>query len=467
MSLASALHLRRARGHRTTGPIMGTAGDAPVAEPANPMPAASRAHCERALTMLHTHRGNPHGEVDRILGEYSDCAFGHRLRVALLVLAGDVTHRIALAASVAAIESAGSGASNRERRHAGAARAWLEAGAAGALEHYAAIVVEWPRDILALTVAHALDFRLGRRRMLRDRVAQVLPEWNARVPGYASVLAMYAFGLEENGQRRRAEATARRALALDPGHPGAIHVVTHVMEMQGRAREGLAWLAETEPSWAEGTGFGVHLAWHRAVFQLELDDLKSALATYDARLAPGSTSNASALVDASALLWRLALRNVDLGDRWHVLADRWEARLRPEAPTFQAVHALMAFTVASRDEASRRVLESLRGAGARATLASSPDEALAEPVGEAFVAFGRQDFERCVERLNQVRHLAHRCGGSLAQCDLIHLTLTEAALRARRSPLARALAAERAAQRPASILNRLLLYRAGRLMAAG
>jgi len=33
---------------------------------------------------------------------------------------------------------------------------------------------------------------------------------------------------------------------------------------------------------------------------------------------------------------------------------------------------------------------------------------------------------------------AHRCGGSLAQCDVIHLTLTEAALRARQARLAHA-----------------------------
>jgi hypothetical protein len=93
------------------------------------------------------------------------------------------------------------------------------------VEHYGAIVINWPRDILALVVAHALDFRLGRRRMLRDHVAQVLPEWKAATPGYASVLAMYAFGLEENGQYRRAEKLARRALAIDPQHPGAFHVI--------------------------------------------------------------------------------------------------------------------------------------------------------------------------------------------------------------------------------------------------
>lgn len=427
---------------------------------------SSRARYERALAMLHTHRGDPLGEVERLLADDPGFMFGHCLRAALAVLAGDGAMHSALAASVAAIESARPVAGERERRHAAAARAALEGDPVRALELYAAIVVDWPRDILALTVAHALDFRLGRRRMLRDRIAQVLPEWDASVPGYASVLAMYAFGLEENGQRRRAEAIARRALAFAPGHPGAIHVVTHVMEMQGRARDGLAWLAATESSWAEGTGFSVHLAWHRGVFQLELDDVKSALATYDSRLAPGEASGGAALVDASALLWRLGLRNVDLGNRWRVLADRWEARLRPRAPVFQSVHALMAFTVAGRDEATLRVLDSIRTGASRSILALPPDEGLAEPVCEALVAFVHKDFARCVERLNHVRHLAYRCGGSLAQCDLIHLTLTEAALRARQNRLARALAAERAAQRPASLLNRLLLARAAGSLAA-
>jgi hypothetical protein len=439
------------------------------AAPLHSLSPASDLHsrCAHALTMLHTHRGDALAEAERMLADDPRYVAAHVLRAALLVLRSSSSNNAALAASVAAIETAQPAASERERRHAAAARAWLDKDPARSLDSYAAIVVDWPRDILALTVAHALDFRLGRRRMLRDRLAQVLPEWNARIPGYASVLAMYAFGLEENGQRRRAEAMARRALSLDPGHPGAIHVIAHVMEMQGRARDGLAWLAATESSWAAGTGFSVHLAWHRAVFQLERDDLESALATYDSRLAPTTESGASALVDASALLWRLALRNCDLGDRWHALADRWQTRLRPDAPGFQAVHALMAFAVARRDAIAAGVIDSLRRASARSSATSSPDEALAGPLAEAFVAFTRKDFAQCVERLNQVRHLAHRCGGSLAQCDLIHLTLTEAALRAHQNRLARALTAERAAQRPTSLLNRLLLARAASLIAAG
>jgi tetratricopeptide (TPR) repeat protein len=280
--------------------------------------------CEHALELMLTHRGNPSGEVDLLLADHPNCVLGHCLRTALIVRAGDAAARPTLAASLAAIEAACPDGDHPARRHAAAARAFLAGDEALAVERYGAIVIDRPRDIVALVVAHALDFRLGRRLMLRDRIAQVLPEWDAAAPGYASVLAMYAFGLEENGQYRRAEKFARRALALDPRHPGAIHVLAHVMEMQGRGREGLAFLAATEPAWIEGTGFSVHLAWHRALFHLDADDPQSALAVYDAQIANANASDMSVLADASALLWRLQLRNIQVGGRWRPLADRWE-----------------------------------------------------------------------------------------------------------------------------------------------
>jgi hypothetical protein len=59
-----------------------------------------------------------------------------------------------------------------------------------------------------------------------------------------------------------------------------------------------------------------------------------------------------------------------------------------------------------------------------------------------------------------VRARAERCGGSVAQCDVIHLTLLEAALRGRRARLAQALAAERTARKPGSRLDRWLFARA-------
>ena len=140
----------------------------------------SLSRCEHALELLLTHRGNPSAEIDRVLADDPQCVFGHCLRAALIVRADAAAARSTLAASVAAIEAACPDTDDPARRHAAAARAWLEGDPALAAERYGAIVIDWPHDILALVVAHALDFRLGRRRMMRDRIAQVLPEWDDR-----------------------------------------------------------------------------------------------------------------------------------------------------------------------------------------------------------------------------------------------------------------------------------------------
>ena len=451
--------------------IMTTAVNAKILLQKPALPAATHApvavepdslrRCERAVEMMLTQRGDPFAEVERLLADDPEYVFGHCLRAALIVRADSTAMRSTLAASIAAIEAACPDSNDPARRHAAAARAWLDGDPAGAAAFYGAILVDRPHDVLALAVAHALDFHLGRRRMMRDRIAKVLPWWTAAMPGYANVLAMYAFALEENGQYRRAEKMARRALALDPGHPGAIHVVAHVMEMQGRFHDGLAFLAATEAAWGKATGLSVHLAWHRALFHLDANDPKSALAIYDARIATADSSDMSALADGSALLWRLQLQNIEVTERWRLLADRWARHNLAEARPFYLVHGLMAFAATGRTAAALRLVEALPRIGIDKMSSPVPEEALAPPLCEALLAFTRGDYAECVERLGLVRGIAHRCGGSLAQCDVIHLTYTEAALRAQQARLARTLVAERTARKPASRLNRLLRQRLG------
>jgi tetratricopeptide (TPR) repeat protein len=421
--------------------------------------ASSLQRCERTLEMLLTHRGNPSLEVEQVLADDPQCVFGHCIRAALIVLADDTAARPSLVASVAVLEAASADMNEKARRHAAAASAWLEGNPGLAAERYGAIAADCPHDSLALMVAHALDFRLGQRQMLRDRIAQALPAWDAARPGYASVLAMYAFGLEENGEYDRAEMIARRALDIDPTLPAAIHVLSHVMEMQGRTREGLAFLVATEAAWREGTGFSVHLAWHKALFHLDAVDPHSALKVYDEQIAKPGASEMSALADASALLWRLQLRNTELAGRWEALADRWERHAMTGVRPFYVVHAMMAFSATRRFASAIRALQALPRAGTGGASQSLPEEELAAQFCEALLAYARGDYAMCVEWLVRVRHIADRCGGSLAQCDLIHLTFTEAALRARKGRLARTLVAERAAQKPASLLNRLLQER--------
>jgi hypothetical protein len=413
--------------------------------------------CKDALNLMLTHRGEPFADVEKILADNPKCLLAHCLRVAFVVSTdGDVR---LLTESAHVIEATCSNSEHPAHRYAAAAHAWRDGNDALATKIFEAIVVDYPHDILALATAHALDFRLGQRKLLRDRIARVVRKWEFGMFGYASLLSMYAFGLEENGQYRRAEKLARRALAIDPSHPGAMHVVAHVLEMQGRAREGLEFLAATEPAWRDGTGFSVHLAWHRGLFHLDADDPASALAVYDEQIANAPTPGMAVLADASALLWRLHLRNIDVGERWQLLADRWEDQSLTGARPFYVIHAVMALAAASRSNAIANALQTLPYIETTSISSPPPEEALAGPFCEALVAFTRGDYTTSIERLTCVRHITHRCGGSLAQCDLVHLTFTEAALRSSKMRLARALVAERAAQKPASLLNRLLQHR--------
>ena len=61
-------------------------------------------------------------------------------------------------------------------------------------------------------------------------------------------------------------------------------------------------------------------------------------------------------LDASALLWRLNLLNVDVGNRWHGLAEKWERSAKDTLYAFNDVHAMMTFVSDGRDETARSVL---------------------------------------------------------------------------------------------------------------
>lgn len=415
---------------------------------------------EGALAMLHSGRGDALATIEAQLAVMPDFVAGHCLRAAAWVVGGERPQGRALRSAINTLERCADRANPRERRHLGAARAWLAGDPAAALARYGALVADYPLDSLALLVAHTLDFRLGQREALRDRVAQVLPHWDASLPGFSHVLSMAAFGLEETGDYTRAHATALRALAFDRHNAGAMHVVAHVLEMRGRARAGIAWLESMRDVWAANPSYAVHLAWHLALFHVDVDETDAALAIYDQNLAPTAASSMGGLVDASALLWRLALRGRDAHERWRRLAACWHGKRLRGQRAFNLLHAVIAFAGAGEIGVARRTATLMVEDRATRRANVEADLALAIPLADAVLAFAEQDYTRTVEVMKTVRVEMQQCGGSVAQCDLIHLTLVEAALRSERMPLAHALATERTARKPESPLNRWLLERA-------
>ena len=183
------------------------------------------------------------------------------------------------------------------------------------------------------------------------------------------------------------------------------------------------------------------------------------LALYDGPIRGNRSALAMEMIDASAMLWRMQLRGIEVGERWHSLADRWVPQIEAGNYAFNDLHAMMAFASAGRGELAEQLRETLR-----AVLAGDGDNrAFTAEVGEAAAravqAFAAGDHATAVALLRPIRSYAHRFGGSHAQRDLLDLTLIEAAVRSGNRPLAAALAAERAALRPASPLAQRFIAR--------
>jgi hypothetical protein len=172
------------------------------------------------------------------------------------------------------------------------------------------------------------------------------------------------------------------------------------------------------------------------------------------------------LVDASAMLWRLHLRRVDVGNRWQPLADAWEATGEFGNYAFNDAHAMMAFVGAGRPDAIRRVFEAQQAAMQKPDDNATFTRDVGHPVAKAIDAFGQGRYAEVNAMLRPARNIAARFGGSHAQRDVLDLTMIEAALRSGDDSLAYALAAERAAMRHESPLSRMLVQRAAGLRKA-
>ena len=426
--------------------------------------AAALERYERAAAETHGYFGNPLATLDEALAEDPDFAMAHALRADLAVMSSEQGALPLIEASVAAIERLGSRANVRERAHVAAARAWMLRRFDEAVNRYGDIAIEYPRDLVAIQSAHVIDFYLGDSVMLRDRPAQVLPQWNAEVPGFGYLLGMQAFGLEETANYSRAEDVGRRALGLNARDPWAVHAVQHVFEMQGRVHDGVDWLNATAPNWAD-SALSFHNWWHLAVHYLDLDEVQAALDLYDRLIHPKASVVALELVDASQLLWRISLRNFDVGARWQELSDCWARPAEGGYYAFNDVHALMAYASAGREDLARHMVAMLERRAEDPDTNGRITREVGLPLARAIVAMAAGRPVEAVDWLLPVRSKAIRIGGSHAQRDLVQLTCIEAALRSGNAKLARALASERTELKPASPFNWRLTARA--LEAAG
>lgn len=414
--------------------------------------AAAVALYDRALHAFNIYRGDPVCLLDQAIREAPGFAMAHIAKAHLYVSSSEPA---AIGAARSFVDEAKKLQLNeREQSHIAALETFLDGGwsdGARALEKHS---IRFPFDLLALQSGHLMDFFCANSRNLRDRIARTLPLWPTELPGYSILLGMLAFGLEESGSYAEAEDRGREAVALQPFDCWAHHAVAHVMEMQGRPEDGIGWMIAREPYWSgDDNAFKVHNWWHRALFHLELDQSEEALALYDGSVRENRSNVALELVDASALLWRLHLGNVDVGNRWQEVAEHWVPHADGKSYSFNDLHAVMAYLGAGRDADVSRLVAALRRTAAIDSESGRWARNVGLPLVDGFVSFWQADYRSAVEQLFSARHIVNAFGGSHAQRDIVEWTLTEAAIRGGIRDLAEALLNERLSRKPHCRIN--------------
>lgn len=328
-------------------------------------------------------------------------------------------------------------ATPREQAHAQALAVWTEGKPHSAASLWEAILAEHPRDLLAFRLIHFLRFWQGRPDLMLRAVLGAERAWDPSLPGWGTVLACRCFALEECGHYTEAELAGRAAIAVDPGDLWAAHGVAHVMEMQGRRAEGVAWIDSLSSYWDGANNLRHHLWWHAALFHLERGDTARVFALYDSAFRDLTASLTRAVPDlyidiqnAASILFRLRLIGVDAGARWEELADHAEARIGDCESAFTLPHWAMSLTGAGRFAAAERLIDAMRAYAAGNGENAAIVRTAALPVSEAVLAHARGDYARAVRAMQPALGEMHRMGGSHAQQSVLEQLFLDSAMRA-------------------------------------
>lgn len=426
---------------------------------------SARDAAEQALWRMMSFYDTPLADLDAAIAADPGWALPHIMKAGFLL---SLTEPALVAEAASHLTTAGGlmqHATPREQAHLHAVQATLEGRWQAACRIWGELLVEHPRDALALQWAQLWDFYSGDAQGLRQRPARALPEWDHQDPLYAHVLALWAYGLEENNLYAQAEESGRRALDINPRVPWAVHAVAHVMDMQGRFEEGAAWLRLHQPAWAEGNGFAGHLWWHKALFRLEAMDIAGVLRLLDAHLSGPQLQITLQRLDAASLLWRLHLMGHDMSAQCSALVQGWglEQAHAPGHYAFNDVHAVLALLGSGNVARAETWVARCAEQALQPRDASRNNHTMAREVGlplmRGLCTLARGDADRATALIAPVLGHATRLGGSHAQRDLINQTLLAAAAQGRNRKLGCALLNERLMAKPETPLTRYWIDR--------
>ncbi|GGD12502.1 tetratricopeptide repeat protein [Aquisalinus flavus] len=315
-------------------------------------------------------------------------------------------------------------ATEHERQFCDAVAAWSRRDFNGALFRFEALARDWPADLVAIKWGQYHAFNLGDQAALL-RLGQIATEHHAGKP---YVHGLLAFALEQSHDLRGAEREARLAVEVAIDDAWAHHALAHVMETEGRAQEGVKWMAHCAHIWdAKGTFIREHNWWHTALFHLALGNEAAVFEIFDGHLWGEWPEFPQEQIGAASMLWRLELQGFDAGDRWQPVADQARTRKDDHLFPFHDLHYLFALARCGRDGETEDFIHSLENrAGECCENTSTAWQQAAVPAARGIVAYARGDTDNAVNHLTAAMPYLEKIGGSHAQRAIFGQTLDAA-----------------------------------------
>ena len=124
------------------------------------------------------------------------------------------------------------------------------------------------------------------------------------------------------------------------------------------------------------------------------------------------TDFATDIANGSALLWRLYLRGIDVGDRWEELGEHAEAHARDATNTFFNTNYMMALLATGRRDAADVLIAAMRDDTARHDPLASRAVDAGIGITQGLRAFHEGDYGRAVDLMLPVRYEHYLFGGS-------------------------------------------------------
>ncbi|GBE90678.1 tetratricopeptide repeat protein [Nostoc cycadae] len=306
------------------------------------------------------------------------------------------------------------GITKRERLYIQAIAAWAMGAMDQAIALHEELAANYPRDLISVQQGQYHYFYLGDKERLL-KIAQNILIAN---PENHYLYGMVAFGLEQCHQLEQAEAMGRKATAINRHDPWAHHAVAHVMETQGRVDEGIAWMESLADTWENcNSMLYTHNWWHIALYYLERGDMQKVLAIYDTHVWGRATKESPKdQVGAIALLLRLELRGVNVGNRWQDLSTYLLPRIDEHALPFQDLHYIYALARARRfDWVNEMYLSMQKHSQSINPYLRQNWLKVAIPAARGMIAHAKGEYSIAKSELKIVLPLLHRIGGSHAQ----------------------------------------------------